>query len=164
VTSSVNAPLIGARVTRKEDYRFLTGTGQYTDDVALLVGLSGLVVHGLLEGGAFASGDGSVDTLVALAVVLHRVPVGLVVWWLLRPRHGVVPASVGVALLMGSTLAGWAVGTEVLADVHGLGMEVYQAFVSGTLVHVVFHQGRHDHTHDDHHGHHHHHHHHHDHT
>src|SRR5688572_25947358 len=31
----VNAPLIGARVTRKEDYRFLTGTGQYTDDVAL---------------------------------------------------------------------------------------------------------------------------------
>jgi carbon-monoxide dehydrogenase large subunit len=31
----VNAPLIGARVARKEDYRFLTGAGQYTDDVAL---------------------------------------------------------------------------------------------------------------------------------
>jgi len=29
----VNAPLIGARVERKEDYRFLTGAGQYTDDV-----------------------------------------------------------------------------------------------------------------------------------
>src|SRR5438309_1936387 len=27
--------LIGARVPRKEDYRFLTGAGQYTDDVAL---------------------------------------------------------------------------------------------------------------------------------
>ncbi|HEU4592294.1 MAG TPA: xanthine dehydrogenase family protein molybdopterin-binding subunit, partial [Steroidobacteraceae bacterium] len=27
--------LIGARVERKEDYRFLTGTGQYTDDIAL---------------------------------------------------------------------------------------------------------------------------------
>src|SRR5467141_3992589 len=27
--------LIGARVLRKEDYRFLTGAGQYTDDVAL---------------------------------------------------------------------------------------------------------------------------------
>jgi carbon-monoxide dehydrogenase large subunit len=25
--------LIGARVPRKEDYRFLTGAGQYTDDV-----------------------------------------------------------------------------------------------------------------------------------
>ena len=31
----MNAPLIGARVLRKEDYRFLTGSGQYTDDIAL---------------------------------------------------------------------------------------------------------------------------------
>jgi carbon-monoxide dehydrogenase large subunit len=31
----MNAPLIGARIARKEDYRFLTGSGQYTDDIAL---------------------------------------------------------------------------------------------------------------------------------
>jgi len=31
----MGAPLIGARIQRKEDYRFLTGAGQYTDDVAL---------------------------------------------------------------------------------------------------------------------------------
>jgi carbon-monoxide dehydrogenase large subunit len=31
----MNAPLIGARIERKEDYRFLTGAGQYTDDVEL---------------------------------------------------------------------------------------------------------------------------------
>jgi carbon-monoxide dehydrogenase large subunit len=31
----VNAPLIGARIQRKEDYRFLTGAGQYTDDISL---------------------------------------------------------------------------------------------------------------------------------
>src|SRR5918994_6313557 len=31
----MNAPLIGASVQRKEDYRFLTGAGQFTDDVAL---------------------------------------------------------------------------------------------------------------------------------
>jgi carbon-monoxide dehydrogenase large subunit len=31
----MNAPLIGARIQRKEDYRFLTGAGQFTDDVAL---------------------------------------------------------------------------------------------------------------------------------
>jgi carbon-monoxide dehydrogenase large subunit len=31
----VNAPLIGARIERKEDYRFLTGAGQYTDDISL---------------------------------------------------------------------------------------------------------------------------------
>src|SRR5260221_221566 len=31
----MNAPLIGARVQRKEDYRFLTGAGQYPDDVQM---------------------------------------------------------------------------------------------------------------------------------
>jgi aerobic carbon-monoxide dehydrogenase large subunit len=31
----MNAPLIGTRLPRKEDYRFLTGGGQYTDDVTL---------------------------------------------------------------------------------------------------------------------------------
>ena len=31
----MNAPLIGARIERKEDYRFLTGGGTYTDDVTL---------------------------------------------------------------------------------------------------------------------------------
>ncbi len=31
----MNAPVIGARIERKEDYRFLTGAGTYTDDVTL---------------------------------------------------------------------------------------------------------------------------------
>ena len=31
----VNLPNIGASVRRKEDYRFLTGGGQYTDDITL---------------------------------------------------------------------------------------------------------------------------------
>jgi len=31
----MNAPLIGQSIKRKEDYRFLTGGGQFTDDVTL---------------------------------------------------------------------------------------------------------------------------------
>ena len=31
----MNAPLIGQSVKRKEDYRFLTGAGQFTDDVTM---------------------------------------------------------------------------------------------------------------------------------
>ena len=30
-----NLPYIGESVLRKEDYRFLTGAGQYTDDITL---------------------------------------------------------------------------------------------------------------------------------
>lgn len=123
---------------------------RHTDQVALAIGLSGLLLHGVLEGAAFAPVNGSVPVPFALAVTLHRVPVGLVVWWLVRPRYGWLAASVGVGLVVATTLAGYGVGMEVMTHVEGPGLELYQAFVSGSLVHVVFHQGRHDHTHDDH--------------
>jgi carbon-monoxide dehydrogenase large subunit len=34
-TTMPNAPLLGARVTRREDLRLITGRGQYTDDITL---------------------------------------------------------------------------------------------------------------------------------
>lgn len=121
---------------------------RYTDDLAILVGLSGLLVHEALEGAAFAPLGSTVDPAFAWAVILHRVPAGLVIWWLIRPRHGIPLAAVAVGSLVVATLAGFLVGNELLGPVHGPGVERYQAFVSGTLLHVIFHRGRRDHTHD----------------
>jgi len=120
---------------------------RHTDQLALVMGVSGLVLHALLEGAALAPGESGVDLAFGLAIVLHRIPVGLVIWWLVRPRYGVASGVLGVGAVVLVTLAGYALGTEVLAGVHGAGGDLYQAFVSGSLVHVVFHQGRHDHTH-----------------
>lgn len=119
---------------------------EQTDNLAIVVGLSGLVLHALLEGAAFAPVEG-VDDAFALAVILHRIPLGLVIWWLIRPRFGQVAASLGVASIVFATLGGFGLGTELLTEAHGTGAELYQLFVSGSLVHVVFHQGRHDHDH-----------------
>lgn len=118
-----------------------------TDNLAIVIGLSGLALHALLEGAALVPGEATVEAPFAMAVILHRVPVGLVVWWLVRPRFGVAAASASVGSVVVATLAGYGLGTELLADVHGSGAQIYQAFVSGSLVHVVFHQGRHDHDH-----------------
>lgn len=121
---------------------------RHTDKLALVMGVSGLALHAMLEGAALAPGQGRVAFAFGLAVVLHRIPVGLVVWWLVRPRYGAMLAMTGIMAIVAVTLAGYALGTEVLEAVHGAGGDLYQAFVSGSLVHVVFHQGRHDHTHD----------------
>ena len=122
----------------------------HTDNLAIIIGLSGLVLHTLLEGAAFAPWGTEVDPAFAMAVVVHRIPVGLVLWWLLQPRHGTNVAMAGIALLIGGTLLGFVVGSEVLGPADGHGSELYQAFVSGSLIHVVFHQGRGDHAHDGH--------------
>lgn len=121
---------------------------EHTDNLALVVGISGLALHALMEGAAFAHTGTDVSTPFALAVILHRIPVSLVVWWLICPRFGSTWAAAGVGSIVAATLAGYAVGGEVLGVAHGGGVDLYQAFVSGSLVHVVFHQGRHDHQHD----------------
>jgi hypothetical protein len=120
---------------------------RHTDKLALVMGVSGLILHALLEGAALAPGEAGVDFAFGTALVLHRIPVGLVIWWLVCPRYGSFVGLIGVGAVVLVTLAGYALGTEVLSAVHGAGGDLYQAFVSGSLVHVVFHQGRHDHTH-----------------
>lgn len=120
---------------------------RHTDELALVMGVSGLALHALLEGAALVPGDPGVTLPFGLAIVLHRIPVGLVIWWLVRPRYGTSMALLAVGAIVLVTLAGYALGAEVLAGVHGAGADLYQAFVSGSLVHVVFHQGRHDHAH-----------------
>lgn len=118
-----------------------------TDNVAMVVGISGLVLHAMLEGAAFLPGSAPVDVPFALAVTLHRIPVSLVVWWLICPRFGSGWASAGVGSIVLATLGGYVLGAEMLGGMHSGGAELYQAFVSGSLVHVVYHQGRHDHDH-----------------
>jgi len=122
----------------------------HTDSVALVLGLAGFLLHTLLEGAALVPGEDGVPVAFALAVILHQVPVGLVVWWLLRPRYGAPVASAGVASIAVGTLIGYALGVEVLGGLQGEAGAAFQALVSGSLVHVVFHQGRHDHAHGHH--------------
>lgn len=123
---------------------------EHTDNLAIVVGISGLMIHAGLEGAALVPTAEAVDPAFGWAVVLHRIPVGLIVWWLVRPRHGIPLAMVAVGSLVGATLVGAFVGTELTGQAHGPGFELFEAFVAGTLLHVVFHQGRHDHAHDHH--------------
>lgn len=117
---------------------------RYTDDVTILFAVLGIVLHAVLEGGALTAGA---SPAFVVAVVVHRVAVGLLIWWLVVPRHGTVPAMVGVAAIICATVAGYLAGTAVMADVPFVDPRLVEAFVAGTLLHVVLHQGREDHRH-----------------
>jgi len=118
---------------------------RHTDNMGLIAVLFGLVLHAFLEGMALIE----FDTGFATAVVLHRLFVGVVIWWILRPRHGVILASLGIAGLLFFTAAGYIMGVYAFSpeDFEVGALYLYQVFVSGTLLHIVFHQGRSDHMH-----------------
>ena len=128
------APALAERASR--------ALAPHADNLALAAGLSGLALHALLEGAALAPAGAG----FAAAVILHRVPVGLAVWWMLRPRHGLRGGALGIGVLCAATVAGYAIGAN-LHDGHATGVDLYQAFVGGSLLHVVFHQSRRDHRH-----------------
>lgn len=119
-----------------------------TDDAAIVATLLGIGLHALLEGTALAADPATTPGYNALAanVAIHRILVGLVIWWLVRPRHGPVLAVLAVATIPVATVVGfWAAG-DVVAGARP-GVVLYHSFVAGTLLHVVFHQGRRDHDH-----------------
>ena len=117
---------------------------RHTDDVTILFAVLGLSLHALLEGSALT---GAASPAFVLAVVVHRVAVGLLIWWLVVPRHGARAAAVGVAAILAATAAGYVVGAGVVAGVPFVDSRLLEAFVAGTLLHVVLHQGREDHRH-----------------
>ena len=116
--------------------------GKPTHRAAAWIALVGMAFHALTDGLALVSTHAHGHShALEWAVILHRVPVGLAVWWMLTSpdgagkRDGVLALStIALATLVGYGLGGT---TSVLEDSALVGM--LEAFVGGLLLHVVSH-------------------------
>ncbi|SHI01373.1 ZIP family metal transporter [Ferrimonas marina] len=123
-----------------------------THNLTLSLGLMGLMLHTLTDGSALAlASQAQGHPLLALGVVLHRLPAGLAVWWLLRPAFGRTAASAALGLMMLCTVLGFTLGETVLAPLASTELVWLQAFVTGSILHVLLHRPHeHQHEADDH--------------
>ncbi|MEE8143191.1 MAG: hypothetical protein V3T77_08825, partial [Planctomycetota bacterium] len=112
---------------------------------ALYLALAGILMHAFIDGVALMDG-GDNDRFVAalpLAVILHRVPIGLNVWLLLSPAFGVRIAISVVVAMAAATVAGYLAAESVASVVGTISIGLFAALVGGALMHVVVHlQGR----------------------
>jgi hypothetical protein len=81
-----------------------------------------------------------------LAVVLHRLPEGAALWWLMRPL-GERGARVALALVAAATTLGFLLGGAAAPDLGTAGAALFQAFVAGVMLHVLGHAYRDRHAH-----------------
>lgn len=101
----------------------------------------GLLIHAVVDGVALLPENG---TSLSYAIVLHRLPVGMAIWCVVRPNFGTVAAGSVFALVIGATVAGYFVGASVLELAETRTVALLQAFISGSLIHVViFRHGHH---------------------
>ena len=116
-------------------------------------------LHELVDGIALAGWQvdhhhGHQPTL-PLAVVLHRLPLGLAIWTLLKP-HGTRVAVAALAAVAAATVVGYALGGQLLGALDGQASGLFQGFLAGAFLHAVLHQAGDAGSHGAHHHHHHH--------
>lgn len=109
-----------------------------TEALSIIAGFLGLGLHALLEGSSL----NTALPIITAPMIAHRLAVGLMIWWILQPRYGKFTAVLGIAGLLSATLTGF-----LLSDIflpHGFtGSDFFQAFVAGSLLHVIFHERHH---------------------
>ena len=121
----------------------LERAARQTHTAALALALSGLTVHEFFDGVGLARAFYDPLTgisILAVAVVLHRLPIAITVWWLLRPLRGPRLAWAVLAALGAATVLGYASVDLVagLVDTRWLGL--LEALIAGSLLHVVVHR------------------------
>ena len=103
---------------------------------ALGFAVCGLVFHALGDGVVLA--PGYVDWALPAAVVVHSIPVGMAVWWLLAPTFGAGPPLVALLAMAAGTLAGYFYGDALSATLGQQAWAWFQSLIAGTILHVIF--------------------------
>lgn len=109
-----------------------------TEALSIIAGFLGLGLHALLEGSSL----NTESPIITAPLVFHRIAAGLMIWWILQPRYGRFTAVLGIAGLFSATLAGFLL-SDILLPHRFAGSVFFQAFVAGSLLHVVFHERHH---------------------
>jgi uncharacterized membrane protein YraQ (UPF0718 family) len=115
--------------------------------VSLVFGLLAIAAHAFTDGLALGTDAGVVSTdgvdhehMLPMAVVVHRLPVGLTVWFLLRPVYGLRVALGALGMMAAATTAGFLSGDAMLSILESRLWGLVQAVVAGSLLHVVLHR------------------------
>jgi hypothetical protein len=108
---------------------------------SLAAALLGLILHALLDGAGLAGSEHMAGSSLALAIVLHRLGVGLIVWLLVQPLYGRRGALSVLLLVAAATVAGYFLSNQVLPLAGAESFQVVQALIIGAIVHSLLHRG-----------------------
>lgn len=120
--------------------RVWANLGRQIHALALVLGIVGLLLHGVVDGVALSTARGPEPaTSLPWAVILHRLPVGLTIWWLLRPKYGRGLAISTLVALGLSTIGGFTFGGSLMGAQGSATVGLLQALICGSLLHVLAH-------------------------
>ena len=113
----------------------------------LVLAVLGIAAHACLDGfflteGAHpdhSHGHAHTHEVTAWAIILHRIPEGIGIWWIVPRTLGFLPAGLITLGSVSATLFGVYLGDTALADTSRRGPALLQSLLVGSLLHVVLH-------------------------
>jgi uncharacterized membrane protein YraQ (UPF0718 family) len=108
----------------------------------LLAALLGLAIHSSLDGVALAAGSLNVENgrILALGVIIHRLPAGVAIWWFASRAVGSRRALFVLAMPVLFSAFGFGASHLWPSIFEDSAWSVLQALLFGSLVHVLFHE------------------------
>lgn len=149
---AIAAAIVGFFIPMLAEHAVLGfGSGGDRSKLILNLALAGLALHAFLDGIALTSEaydvihaghdhDNSALDLLSMGVLLHRLPVGLAIWSIVRPGRGARVALALLGMISLFTVAGHSMGPESVLAMPMAMFGIFEALVAGSLVHVVFHR------------------------
>ena len=127
--------------------RLYKKSAQNIHRITLFIVLTGLCVHAFIDGIALIdpyaihSMDAThTQSMLPFAVLLHRLPVGLAIWALVKPLYGSKRTILILLLMCIATAAGVSSGTYLLDIINHEPFGFFEALVAGSLLHIMFHR------------------------
>lgn len=108
--------------------------------VSMLLALTGLALHAILDGAALNAGDGVMASNLSLAIVIHRFGVGMMIWMMVQPLFGKKAAFALLGFVSLATVAGFMLSGNLIGLEGGYAISVIQALIIGMIVHSLVHR------------------------
>jgi len=108
--------------------------------ISMALALVGMALHSMLDGAGLA-GSGAQDNVnLAMAIVLHRLGVGLVLWLIVLPAFGRTAALAVLLFIAAATVLGYFLTEVMLPLADRDSVLLIQSLIIGTILHSLVHR------------------------
>jgi len=108
---------------------------------SLMLALFGLLLHAMLDGAGLAGSQLQSSSGLAMAIILHRFGLGMMIWLIMQPAFGQNAAWLMLIGMGAATVAGFEFSSHVLPLAGALAIAALQAVIIGIIIHGLIHRG-----------------------
>ena len=108
---------------------------------SLVLALAGLMIHALLDGAGLAGSEMQAGSGLAVAIILHRFGVGLMLWLIMEPAFGKRAAWLTLIVIAAVTIIGFEFSERFLPLAGDTLVAGIQGIIIGTIIHSLVYRG-----------------------